>query len=195
MPFDATSLTADPLLWQRTAPFHFERQRHRSPKIIAAAFHCLEHWHAQPNTDRNDAQSGSADSALATIGYEISNDPQAAYDLTRRIATYFRSPNINLAFTALRQFEPARLSRYSIFVSDKLIDVATWDTPTQSPISMTLRGIAFLQLFYLDPQYKHWPQLFRARTECVLGIQRWSADNPAHQSALRGITRYINRAT
>ncbi|MCR9202869.1 MAG: hypothetical protein NXI04_29845 [Planctomycetaceae bacterium] len=195
MPLNAESLTADPLQWQRVAPYHIARKRHRTPEIIDAAFHCLDHLHSQPNTERNDPQSRSADNALAAIGYEISDDADAAYELTRRIATYFRSPNVNLAFTALRQFERYRLSRYRIFVSEKLLDVATWDTQTPSPISMTLRGIAFLQLFYLDPEYKHWPQLVQARTECILGLQRWGAANPAHQSALRGITRYINGAT
>ena len=190
MPLNAESLTADSLHWQRVAPYHIER----TPEIIDAAFHCIDHLHSQPNTERNDPQSRSADNALATIGYEISDDADAAYELTRRIASYFRSPNVNLAFTALRQFEYV-LSRYRIFVSDKLLDVATWDTPTPSPISMTLRGIAFLQLFYLDPQYKQWPQLLQARTECIFGLQRWGAANPAHQSALRGITRYINGAT
>ena len=177
------------MLWQRMPPPRC--QRSLPPEILSAAFDCLDHWNAHPNTNRDDAQLSSVDGAIMTIAHQITKDRASSYTMTRRMAAYFRAPNINLAFTALRQFEH-RLARFAIYVSDKLIDVATWDAPTPSPIPMTLPGIAFLQLFNLDPQFKHWPQLRHARTECIFGLQTWGADNPKHQTALTMITRYLN---
>ena len=194
MQFDAASLTAEPSLWQRVGPFCFADSRACTPDIVSAAFHCLSHWDQQPNACRDDVQSCSADNALLAIAQHILHDPTSAHSCTRHVSNYFRSANINIAFATLRQFEPCRMARYSLFVSDRLVDTATWDSPPRSPVQMSVRGIAFLQLYYLDPQFKHWPQLQQARDECILGLQTWGANNPQHQSALAVIARYLNWA-
>ena len=195
-------LKDDHNLWSRCTMVKgsFRRRANQLPSYRTAAFDALDHWHASPTSEADSQAGGAIDGAFNVIGHSIEVDSTIAYSTCRRVADYFSSRNINSAFGAIRRFEYPVFSRFTIFVADKLIAVATLDAPTPSPIEMTVRGIAFRSLFELDPQYKHWSQLAVARDECVHGLLTWGAsgDGPGssrnRQLAAR-IMRYVERAT
>jgi len=191
MALDLQNLRADRNLWMRVTRFCYPRDLRYSQEAANAAFEALDYWHANPTSERNERQGGAIDGALTAIDVFISHNPDTAYQMCRRVGGYFASPNINSAFGAIRRFEYGGFSRHTIFVVDQLIAVATWDNPTPSPVEMTLRGIAFRSLFELDPQYKYWPQLRRARDECVHGLLTWQGKNERSRLLAAQITRYL----
>lgn len=188
---DLQALKADRNLWYGFLRWSYPRELRHSPKLAQAAFEAIEYWHGKPTSKRDERQGGAIDGALTAIDVFISYNPDTAYQACRRVGGYFASPNINSAFGAIRRFEYRGFSRYTIFVADQLIAVATWDNPTPSPVEMTLRGIAFRSLFKLDPQYKYWPQLRRARDECVHGLLTWQGKDERSQLLAAQITRYL----
>lgn len=185
------NLKTDRLLWARVIFSLFQPPADEIPGLASAAFEALDHWDGIPTEQRDDTTTVAINGAFNGIQPFVNAYPDTAYLTCRRIGTYFQSKNINVAFTAIRQFEFPAFSSCAIFVSDMLISVATSDTLPKSPIEMTLRGIAFRALFALDPQYKYWPQLRAARDECVHGLLTWGGGRQANRRVAAQIMRYI----
>lgn len=195
-------LKVDRNLWSRCyiVNDYFRYRATQLPLYTAAAYDALDHWHAIPTSEADSVASGAIEGALSVIGKSIEADASVACSACRTVAKYFSSRNINSAFGAIRRFEYPIFSRYTIFVADQLIGVATTDDPTPSPIEMTVRGIAFRSLFQLDPQYKHWPQLRSARDECVHGLLTWGSPGTGlaskrNRNLAAQIMRYVQQTT
>ena len=195
MRLSLATLKADRQLWSRVIYSLFRPPQGELPGIAEAAFDALDHW-CQTSTSEKDAVTSPAiDGAFSAIGQFVITNPDSAYVTCRRVGSYFTSRNINVSFTAVRRFVYPVFCRYTIYVSDLLIQLASSDDVIPSPVEMTLRGNAFQALFGLDHQYKHWPQLRNARDECVHGLLTWGGGNGRNRNAASEIMRYVNRAT
>lgn len=95
---------------------------------------------------------------IMTISRCIRDSESRKYELTRQLGLHFRSPNIGVAFCAIRQFDVYILRPYTIFVADQLVSVASAAEVPASPSPMSLRGIALKVLFDLDQNFRTWPQ-------------------------------------
>lgn len=166
-----------------------------TPEIASAAFNALDHWDSNITGERDDKTSPAILGAFVGIYYFTVANPDAAFATCRRIGKYFHSSNINVAFLAIRQFEFSPFCRYTVYVTDLLIALASSAVQTKSPVDMSLRGIAFRALFGLDHQYKFWPQLRVARDECVHGLLTWGGGREANHQIARQILRYTGSTT
>ena len=194
MRFTLEQLRTDPQLWSRFWVRPTGNHQYPLEEIAAIAFDFLDQTHSIRTSEKDERSGGLIDGALNAIVLYVDSSPQIAYATCRRIGRYFSSANINTAFGAIRKFEQSRLSRYIIFVSDLLVNVAVCPTPTPSPIEMTVRGIAFRVLFQLDPGFKHWPSLREARDECVHGLLTWGRHTETNAILAKSILQYTENA-
>ena len=184
------ALRNDPQLWKRyTIRFNAE-DAPKLPEIVPLAFEFLGNANAVQTSDQDVATSGLIAGALNALGYHADAFPDDAFFTCRRVGAYFSSRNINLAFTAIRWFAHPPFRQYAIFVSDQLVAVASCETPTPSPVEMTVRGIAFRVLFQIDPGFKFWSCLRPARDECVHGLLTWGGERESNRALARMILQY-----
>ncbi len=144
-----------------------------SEALVEAAYLALDYWETCQQTTRCRREDGAIDSAFRVICELIREQEESADEHVLRMAAYFGSQNIVVAFTAVRQFE-YRIPEHRHRVLDRLVELATAPDVPRSPVEMTLRGIAFLQLFLHDRRFATWPQLQRARDECIYGCCHWT---------------------
>ncbi len=189
------NLKSDRLLWSQVIGNFFQPPASEVSAIATAAFDALDHWGAAVTSERNNVTGPAIDGAFNAIQHFVEIHPDAAYTTCRRVGSYFWSSNINVAFTAIHRFGFSGFSRYTTFVSDLLIAIATSQTVPKSPIEMTLRGAAFYALFGLNPYYKHWTQLHQARDECVCGLLSWGGGRVQSCQTAAQIMRYVRPET
>ena len=190
MRFTLDQLRKDPRNWTR---FYGDSYRYYEVPwrdIVPLAFNYFDQIEAQTAFDRGDESGLNIDGALRALQLYIRVFPDETFEICRRVGSYFSSCNINVAFGTIRKFEFTPLSQYIMFVSDQLIGVATCQNPVQSPVEMTVRGIAFRVLFLLDPGYKFWPSLRIAREECIRGLLTWGSGRPDYQKLAEMIRQY-----
>ena len=191
---------ADPLYWRWIGPWTYQRRGVPLADVAKLAMDSIGIWHSSDRIGHDEKVGGAIVGALTAVGYFLKSEPASATEIPRTVAQYFSSPNFDVACNTLCAFQRPVFSKYSIFVSDKLVETASCQAVPPSPVDMTIRGFAFLVLFQLDPQYKHWPQLARARDECVHGLRTWpalgSADSRNRSKRIAAqIVRYLDNAT
>ena len=184
------ALRNDPQLWKRYSVRLNGQDPPNLPEIVPIAFEFLSSMNTVETLEKDNASTILMYGALTALGYHAAASPCDAFFTSRRVGAYFSSRNVNLAFTAIRCFEHRPFGQYAMFVSDQLVAVASCDTPTPSPIEMTIRGIAFLVLFQIDPGFKFWSCLRSARDECVHGLLTWGADRESYSALARMILQY-----
>ncbi len=188
------ALKTDPKLWSRyrglLPPENSPRLPEIVPEIVPIAYDFLSNTNLVETSEHDPDSSLLIVGALNALAYHVNAFPDDAFMTCRRIGTYFSSRNINLAFAAIGWFEIPHLRQYSIFVSDQLVAVASCETPTPSPIEMTVRGLAFRVLFKIDQGFRFWSCLRSARDECVHGLLTWGGQNERNRSLARMILRY-----
>jgi hypothetical protein len=184
------ALKHDPQLWKRYSVRFNGQDAPIVPEIVPIAFEFLSSTNTVETVEKDNPSTNLMAGALNALGYHASASPGDAFFISRRVGAYFSSRNVNLAFTAIRCFEYQPFGQYAMFVSDQLVAVASCDTPTPSPIEMTIRGIAFLVLFQIDPGFKFWSCLRSARDECVHGLLTWGADRESYSALARMILQY-----
>ena len=188
-------LKTDRLQWARVIFDLFQPSAEDTPEIASLAFAALDHWDSSTTDEKDDMTTPAIVGAFFGVYYFIVANPETAFMTCRRMGKYFQSNNINVAFLAVRHFAQSPFSRYTLFVSDMLITIASSDMLAKSPVPMSLRGLAFSALFKLDPQYKFWPQLRMARDECVHGLLSWGGGSEANRKIARQILRYTGSPT
>ena len=147
-----------------------------SEALVSSAFDALTRWSDISFAGIDSLQMQGIQGAIMTISRCIRDSESRKYELTRQLGLHFRSPNIGVAFCAIRQFDVYILRPYTIFVADQLVSVASAAEVPASPSPMSLRGIAFKVLFDLDQNFRTWPQLSIAYEECISGCHAWALD-------------------
>ena len=186
------SALSDPelaLCWRRAIFRHHIRGT--SPALIAAAIQALKHWSEASFEGTASLQIQGIQGAILTVARCILDTDDRSYELARELGLLFHSPNIGVAFAAIRDFEVGIPSPLAMFVIDHLISVASSvDVPT-SPNAMSLRGIAFKALFDLDSNFAFIPMLQASLQECIVGCRAWAGDGRSvYGKTLEKISKY-----
>lgn len=162
-----------------------------SEALVSAAFDALTRWSDISFAGSFSLQNQGIQGAIMTIARCIRDSEIRNYELTRQLGLHFHSPNIGIAFCAIRQFDVHVLSPYTIFVIDQLVSVASAAEVPASQSPMSLRAIAFKVLFDLDQNFRTWPQLALAYEECISGCHAWALDGrQVYQDTLRSLLQY-----
>ena len=159
--------------------------------LAHVAFAALEHWSTMPFTGIGTPQTSGIQGAVDTAARCIVDIENQSWELTRQLGAFFHSANIEVAFTAIREFEWRIPRPHSMFVIDHLVQVASASEVPVSPIAMSLRGIAFKVLFDLDPSFRTFPTLATACEECIIGCRAWALDGgQVYRDTLKKLLRY-----
>ncbi len=143
-------------------------------EIVTRAFSALDRFTTETLLDDNHQRAVKG--SLFALGRRIQEEPSEAQALCRNLAArYFHGENSIIAFMSVRQFE-VYLPRYTLFVSDHLVRVASKPLTRPVPCIMSLRAMAFKILLDLDGQFQFWPQLAVARRECLAACLEWGAE-------------------
>ncbi|MFT5094895.1 MAG: hypothetical protein ACKVHE_13160 [Planctomycetales bacterium] len=154
--------------------------------LLDAAFDALEMW-SRVSTDDSEQDIGNCMlGVFQVIRQRINERTEDARELASRIATYFWSPNFDVAVAAMRQFEflsvcedYLQLSQFEDVAIPHLRRIANQKREPPTTAAMSLSAFAFHVLWQLDSSVVSREELNDVRLECAQAYFKWAEDSPS----------------